>query len=341
MSEIPRVGAAEPASDETRQEILVEAGLFARDPSAHPGLSLRMDPTCGLDSGFRPIGYDTRHTTGAMVHCSICAQQQEHFDGAIVRLQDGSVGLVGNTCGKRHFFSDNGWTAITNRIREDAEQAIFMARFGTAKERLATVDHLLGVWANKLKIVESVKAQFESEMPQLFTAIRRQVRGGVLSVDEERQVPFRLSNGEIEMRRETYRVPVCRVEAEWFFLTNGLALDVRGVRPQLTKAGNFLHASATKFNVAAVKKLMRECRNSLEVVADRQRQLASLATENTVRSLAEWAILTQSSQDSYQVSGKVLSRIRGETLMGSVDFGNIPSDLEKFSNGVFAAWPSL
>ncbi len=341
MNENNGTASTVPVSEDARRSILLKAGLLTSDPSAYSGLSLQMDPSSGLDTSFKPVGYDTRHTTNRMVHCSICPQQQEHFDGAIVRMLDGKIGLVGNSCGKRHFFGDDGWSAITNRMRQDAEQAVFLARFGPAQERLAIIDGLLGKWGGQLVTIEGLQNRFRNQMPKLTTAVTQQVRGGFLSIYEEVQVPVINRNGDIEMRTETNRVPVCRIEPEWFFLEESLAPTVKETRHKLIQAAGFLSADATAMNVAAVKKQIRGCRDALEMVALKQSQLNSFTTEKTVSQLASWGNLSQRGKDQYEASGMVLARVRGEDVLGSVDFSLMPARLTKSWEEIRESWPSL
>lgn len=341
MSENSDGAPAGPISEDARRSILLKAGLLTSDPSSYPGLSLRMNPEFGLDTSFKPVGYDTRHSTEKMVHCSICPQQQEHFDGAIVRLMDGKIGLVGNTCGKRHFFGDDGWSAITNRMRQDAEQALFLARFGPAKEMLATVDKLLGRWEGALSRVAGVQNRFTKEMPSLAKAVRQQVRGGVLYVDQSIQVPFRQPNGDVKMLAQIQQVPVCRLEADWFFLEGSLSTSVLRARLQLRQAGGFLSADANAMNIAAVKRMMRECRNLLDLVGGKQRQLTSLTSENTILKLADWGNVTLKSRDQYNSSGQKLLRVHGDDIKATIDFAAIPNDLEQHWKSVVENWPSL
>lgn len=341
MSEITVAAAPEPLSEEDRRSILEDAGVFAPNPSKYPGLSLQLDPSQALDSSFRPVGYDTRLTTGEMVHCSICAQHQEHFDGAIVRLQDGKTGLVGNSCGKKHFFGDNGWSVITSKIRQDEERAIFSARFGPAKESIATVDELLRKWVSSLRGVEAMHDQFKTELPQLFAAIGRQVQTGVLSIDKERQIPVRQSNGDIKMITDFYQVVICRVEADWFFLGDRLAQTVDRIRPQIIESFGYLSADATTQNITAVKRLMKTCRDSLEIVAKKQEKLKSLKIESTVAKISEWGNLALNSKEKYKVSGQLLFSIQNENIQGSFNFEDFPSDLDLYWHKILENWPRL
>jgi hypothetical protein len=110
-----------------------------------------MDPSTGIDLEFQPVAYDTRNSTRMKVPCSICPQKQAHFDGAIVRLKDKKVGLVGNDCGKRHFFGDDGWVSLQNRMRVNEDRAVFLARFGPAKDRIDALEPLLTRWSRKFR----------------------------------------------------------------------------------------------------------------------------------------------------------------------------------------------
>jgi hypothetical protein len=328
-------------SEESRRNILEDAGVFARDPSAFPGLSLKLDSAHGLDPSFRPVGYDTRRTTGVMVHCSICTQQQQHFDGAIIRLLDGKIGLVGNSCGRKHFFGDDGWTSITNRILKDEEQAIFLARFGPAKAQVAIVDDLMGEWVGVLQSVEETRNRFKSEMSQLFGAVCKQIRSGELSIEEERQVPFRHHDGHVEMRSEIFKIVVCRLDVDWFFLGDTLSETVERVRPQLIESLDYLRADATHLNVVGVKRLMKICRDSLQIVAEKQQKLKSLTSEKTIAQIAKWANLTQKGKISYQARGKVLMMIGGDALVGTVNFEKISLNIDSHWNDIKSNWPSL
>jgi hypothetical protein len=341
MSKFFGAASANQLSDEDKKVILEKAGVFARDPSAFPGLSLRLDPSQGLDTTFEPIGYDTRQTTGEMVHCSICSQKQEHFDGAIVRLQDQEIGLVGNKCGKRHFFGEDGWSSITNRIRQNEAQAIFAARFGPAKDSLIEVDRCLANWANRLRDVRALQDKFKLEMPKLFAAIGKEVPSGGLSVDQEQQVPFRCPNGQIEMRTEIYRVTLCRIDADWFFLNDNLVETVERVRPQLLEAFGFLDAESTPQNVNGVKRIMRTCRDSLLVVAEKQTKFKSLFTEKSLAKIAEWGNQSIKGADQYRSINKTLQRVRGDAIEGTVDFASAPLDLEFLWSEATKNWPRL
>lgn len=341
MPEQNRPTEAAPLTDNAKRAILVEAGLFSRDPSTYPGLSMRMDPAEGLDQAFRPVAYDTRHTTGRMVHCSICPQRQEHFDGAIVQLRNGSVGLVGNDCGKRHFFGEGGWTAITNRLQRDSEQALFLARFGPARERVEAIDGILKEWTNQLRIVHEFGRHFQGQLPDLFVAIRRAARDESLHLDEEMQVPIRMKDGGIEMRTVIQPVPVCRLEPIWFFNREDLSYNVQQVRLQLNRAAGFLHSNAKPHNILAVKQLVRDCRKRLEDIAGQQRQLKSLATEKSVGQLAYWGNAVLGEKNTYLANGKKLTAALGDMKHGEVDFGSIPNDLQAHMEAVQAMWPSI
>lgn len=341
MSSDPSATADEPPNEEARTEILVQAGLFVRDPSAFPGLSLQMDPAEGLDPAFTPVGYDTRHTTGEMVHCSICAQHQQHFDGAIVRLRGGAIGLVGNDCGKRHFFGENGWTAIGNRMQRAAEQAVFLARFGPAKERLKAIDELLGQWSNRLGEMQLLRDRFEAGLPHLFMAVRKQAREGILYIDQPMEVPFRRANGQTGYRTEVRQIALCRVDARWFWERAVLDAEVDRCRDQQQKAAAFLHANAKSHNVAAVKKLLRECRRDLEAVSAKQSELKSLKSEAIIAKLADWGNRATGGKDSYRASGKRIERLRGGIIKADIDLGALPNDLEQRWAKIEASWPSL
>ncbi len=138
-------------SEASRRGILVDSGLFVNDPASYPGLADVMDPSTGIDLEFQPVAYDTRNSTRMKVPCSICPQKQAHFDGAIVRLKDKKVGLVGNDCGKRHFFGDDGWVSLQNRMRVNEDRAVFLARFGPAKDRIDALEPLLTRWSRKFR----------------------------------------------------------------------------------------------------------------------------------------------------------------------------------------------
>lgn len=341
MNSAPSPAADDPPSEEARTEILVQAGLFVRDPSAFPGLSLQMNPAEGLDPAFTPVGYDTRHTTGEMVHCSICAQRQEHFDGAIVQLRGGAIGLVGNDCGKRHFFGENGWTAIGNRMQRAAEQAIFLARFGPAKERLEAIDDVLRQWSNRLAETQLQRDRFEAGLPHLFMAVRKQAREGILYIDQPMEVPFRRANGQTGYRTEIRQLPLFRVGAGWFWERTVLDAEVDRCRGQLQKAATFLHADAKSHNVAAVKKLLRECRRDLKAVAVKQSELKSLRSEANIAKLADWGNRATGGKDSYRASDKRIARFRGGLIKADVDLGALPRDIEALWSKIEEIWPSL
>lgn len=340
MNDVVFAEAQSPLPDEVRQNILVQAGVFARDPSAFPGLSVQMDPSSGLDKTFRPVAYDTRKTTGVMVHCSICPQHQKHFDGAIVRLVDGKLGLVGNDCGKRHFFGEDGWTAITKRIQLASDHALFLARFGTAKERLDSIDAILCQWIVALRSVSDVRAQFKGQLAQLFVAIRREARSGELCIDQEQQVPFRRSNGEIEMRTEIRRIPVCRIEPLWFFGDDDLAEEVERERLRLVQAGGFLHADAKPHNVAAVRTMIRNCRRAFETIAGKQRQLSTFSAASSSTKIAEWGNHVLAGKSAFIARQKVIERRQGGILVGFVDLGNLLTDTKDWDK-IRELWPSL
>jgi hypothetical protein len=341
MSSAPTAATDEAPTEEARTEILVEAGLFVRDPSVFPGLSLQMDPSEGLDPAFIPKRYDTRHTTGEMVHCSICAQRQEHFDGAIVRLCGGAIGLVGNDCGKRHFFGEDGWTAISNRMQRAEDHAIFLARFGPAKERLEAIDDLLGQWWDRLGETQLQRDRFEAALPHLFMAVRKQAREGVLYLDQPTEVPFRRANGQTGYRTEIRQIALCRVDARWFWERAVLGVEVDRCRSQLRQAATFLHADAKSHNVAAVKKMLRECRRDLEAVAAKQSELKSLRSADTIARLADWGNRATGGKDSYSASGKHVARSRGGIIKADIDLGALPHDLEERWKRIEALWPSL
>lgn len=326
---------------DSRRDILINAGVFARDPSAHPGLSLRLDPSIGLDPVFRPIGYDTRHTTGVMVHCSICAQKQEHHDGAIVKMRDGRIGLVGNSCGKRHFFGDDGWVAITNRIREDEEMALFRARFGPAKDKLSRLEEMLKGWAKKLDQIDKLRNDFEIGMPNLATAVKRSVRDGALFVDRSREVSVVLPNGDHEMRTEYYQELACRLDAVWFFRGSRLAGVVNDARPKICQALGRLHHESTATNVAVVRRMLREFRESLENVAAMQSQLKSLSSDTLIAKFASWGNQSIKGRDSYSSNGSVMFRHKNGEEVASFDFAAFPVGLDRYWDDVLAAWPNI
>lgn len=341
MSEKIRADALSPPNADARRDILVQAGLFAQDPSSYPGLADTMDPASGIDTAFQPIAYDTRNTTSAMVPCSICPQKQPHYDGAIVRLKDSKVGLVGNECGKRHFFGDDGWQVLQSRMRADADQAVFLARFGPAKEAITAIEPLLLSWSHSHRRVNNFRRRFRSSAGKLFEAILRHGRGGSLSVEEEVLVPFKARDGSIEHRKEIHTRVVCRIGARWFFEGEALSEEIDQVRERALTALGFLRADATPANVNAVQRMLRICRRTLDDVATKQRDLMPLLNEQTVGHLADWANAASKSKGTYEARGKVITWAVPGRESVTVDFGAIPSDLADNWEKVSRNWPSL
>jgi len=335
------VPSAEPPSASARIDILMNAGLFARDPISFPGLAKAMDPEAGIDPAFKPIAYDTRQTTGEKVPCSICPQKQAHFDGAIVRLRDGKAGLVGNECGKRHFFGDDGWVALQGRMRIEEDRAIFLARFGPAKQRIDEIVPLLAQWERSLKEVAKFRQQFRANLPKLFKGVARELRGGYLSVEESVRVPYRERDGGIGHRIEARSRKVCKIDALWFFKGQEAHLEVPKIRAKMINALGYLRAEASAANVQGVRRILQECRRGLDDLSRLQAQLIPLTTARWVEQLVSWANAALQDRGHYSAAGVLVTRDGSGEAASSINFAEIPSDLSDAWEQIKALWPSL
>lgn len=328
-------------SEQSKRDILQDAGLFVSDPSSYPNLSLRMDPGQGLDLSFQPKAYNTTATTGVKVRCSVCSHRQPHNHGFIVRLKSGDVGLVGRDCGQNHFFGPDGWIQLEAIARIASDQAIFARRWGPAKAALEKVVPLARQWAARLGELNDIQRSFRAALPDLFDAIRYRLREGKLTTDKKIIVPYRAENGEIKERVDFVSTVVCTIEADWFFGDFDFRREVLGQVRVLELAAAALHSEMQSKEVIEVERKIKTARSKMTDVALAQAQIAQFLSATTWDALAKWARAESVSPANYRFKSGRLKCSDSDFDYGSFSLVAAPSGLEELWIQVRDSWPRL
>ena len=324
-----------------RLDILSEAGLWSNDPEQYPGLSERMNPDDGLDLSFRALGYDTSLSTKRMVACSVCPQRQPHHRGSIVRLKTGSIGLVGHDCGDRHFFGDGGWQELQNRMDKESEAALFARRWGPAKLALDGVIARVGEWSTSMEQVKTVQSLLNSRFPIFAKRVSRLIGHGELAAEREITEIYRTATGEERTRTRVVNEVVFRTSVPWFFENRDLATTLSDLAKSVGKSQKLLRADATSQNVVFVKRILRNHLRDLEDIGRMQESLASVASDNSLRQLAQWANQTKVMNGEFSGgSGSLRFKSKSGEMM-KVDFDLPVAELNGHWRAVKQGWPSL
>lgn len=341
MTTIDELDQTSELTDASKRLILQEAGLFINDPSSYPGLSAVLDPKVGLDHSFRSVAYDTTVTTQEKVRCSICAQRQLHNHGFIVRIATGEVGLVGRDCGEHFFFGEDGWKLVETNSRIASERAIFERRWGPAKIALEKVIPLAQMWATRIRAVNQLQSEFESALPELWSAIAAKLHDGKLSTEKRNEVPYEDRNGDRRVRIEYVPMIVCDVGAGWFFHETSLHQNLQRQILSLQKCLGQLNANMDSRAVVALSSRLRDIRKNMEDIAAQQALLPKLFNDTTWEKIAKWARAEKIPPANYRFKNGRLKSSDDQYDYGSLPIPALPVDLTLCWDNVRSVWPRL
>jgi len=328
-------------SDETRRQILQEAGLFISDPRSFPGLKPRLDALIGLDLRFQPIAYNTASTIKEKVRCSVCDKKQPHYHGFIVRTNDGAVGLVGKDCGENHFFGSDGWKRVEAKSRIASEAAIFERRWGPTLAALQSVVQEAQMWEDELSRFNVLKCQFRSTFPQLFQAIAAQQRHGELWSETRVEVPFVNRNGERHIRIDYIPKLICNLKAHWFFENSELS---QKLRIQIIALNNCISQLKSEFSPQKARhivNLLRKIKYQIAEIADQELSIHHLFSESTLISITKWARMEKIAPGNYRYKHGRLKCSDSHYDYGNLQISSALPPKSRYWSTISNKWPQL
>lgn len=331
---------AEPDEEEDRLQVWLRTGVVISDPESVEGL-LEHIPTSATI--IRGTSYNTKVTTGKMVHCRACPQKQMHYRGFVVETDEGSKALVGIDCGERHFFENGVWQQLIAASERQKTFALYQERSAGTVEKLRALIPDLRHWATDAARLEALVHELDDVFPDVWSALAEAARGdGTLMRLVEIETPYKDRAGNDRSRKSWERQRVANLPAPWLFSGPSLARELARLCITLAAVADKLeHGEQTLSVRAGAFADIRKARARLRELDELHKQALAFFHHDFIDSVAKWVRYNHFGQGTLR-----FKRGRLHASSEADDFGSLaippPAELPTSPWAPIAAqWPRL
>ena len=284
---------------ELRHRALLNAGLV-EDTDDQIGLVFPLPADAQIVRVIR--GYDTRKTSNQRVRCSACKQHQLHNRGFRVQLDNNDEARIGFDCGEHHF-GQGAWKAAVSDYERRAENAHFISRIAPALRSIELVMPKLKEWHKRTNIFGKWIVEFQSEVPELFGALRSEAKLRDGRLERQRKIrrskTDRLGKGDQETAYET--VNIGRIPFPGMFLGSSPNHGLNAATNSFGLAVALLKNKQDTVSLAKAFRHIRDARQQLREAGEVHRRVLDNLDLGWLTPLCDWANREESLNAEYRV----------------------------------------